>query len=224
VTVPEALSPPIFPFTSQLTVVFETPATVAVNCCGWNNCTVVVDGETEMLSVTVTEELADFVVSAALVAVTVIDAGLGTVAGALNKPEEDMVPTVLFPPAVPPTLHVTAVFELPATVAENCLVAPTARFAVPGVTVTVTVGVGAGFEFLLPQPSNDNRKADSRMLTNMPREEFITCSSLSSDLYSLEPQPGILGYSGECLGCNIGVSIVPPDVRLSETSFSVNTI
>jgi len=43
---------------------------------------VVVTGETEMLSVTATEELADFVVSAALVAVTVTDAGLGTVAGA----------------------------------------------------------------------------------------------------------------------------------------------
>jgi hypothetical protein len=82
VTVPETLLPPIFPFTSQLTAVFETPVTVAANCWGWNNCTVVVTGETEMLSVTATEELADFVVSAALVAVTVTDAGLGTVAGA----------------------------------------------------------------------------------------------------------------------------------------------
>jgi hypothetical protein len=51
-----------------------------------------------MLSVTVTEKLADLVVSAVLVAVTVTAVGLGTMAGAVNKPEVDTVPTVLFPP------------------------------------------------------------------------------------------------------------------------------
>jgi hypothetical protein len=53
-----------------------------------------------MPSFTVTEELADFVESAVLVAVTMTAAGFGTMAGAVNKPDEDIVPRVLFPPAV----------------------------------------------------------------------------------------------------------------------------
>jgi hypothetical protein len=61
----------------------------------------VVAGETTILNFTVTEEFADLVVSAVLVAVTVIAEGLGTIAGAVKKPEDDMVPTVLLPP---PTL------------------------------------------------------------------------------------------------------------------------
>jgi hypothetical protein len=60
-----------------------------------------------MLSVTVTEELADLVVSAVLVAVTVTAVGLGTMAGPVNKPEDDMVPTVLFPPVALSTDQLT---------------------------------------------------------------------------------------------------------------------
>jgi hypothetical protein len=60
-----------------------------------------------MLSVTVTEELPDLVVSAVLVAATVIAVGLGTMAGAVNKPEDDMVPTVLFPPVTLSTDQLT---------------------------------------------------------------------------------------------------------------------
>ena len=52
----------------------------------------------------------------------------------------ETVPTVAFPPATPFTCQFTAVFEVFATVAANCCVAPTATEAVAGLTVTVTGG------------------------------------------------------------------------------------
>ncbi len=65
----------------------------------------------------VTLALADFAVSATLVAVTFTVAGDGGAAGAtysaLSAPFEAMVPSVKLPPAMPFTLHVTAVDGLP---------------------------------------------------------------------------------------------------------------
>lgn len=98
--IPKVLSPPTVPLTSQFAAVFVTPVTVAVNCCGWNNCTVAVSGETAIPSFTAMEEFADLVGSAVLVAVKVTVAGLGTVVGAVNSPEEDITPALPFPPAV----------------------------------------------------------------------------------------------------------------------------
>jgi hypothetical protein len=69
---------------------------------------VAVAGETATLSVTVTGEFADFEASAVLVADTVTDAGLGTIAGAMNKPEDDTVPRVIFPPETPFTAQFTS--------------------------------------------------------------------------------------------------------------------
>ena len=60
-------------------------------------------------AVTVTEDCADFVVSAALVAVT---AKLPAVFPATNMPDEETVPPV--------ALQFTAVFEEPVTVEVNC--------------------------------------------------------------------------------------------------------
>jgi hypothetical protein len=69
--------------------------------------------------VTVTAPDALFVVSATLVAVTVCEPA---VAGAVYSPLLETAPTVLLPPAIPSTDHVTLVFVLPLTVAVNCLV------------------------------------------------------------------------------------------------------
>jgi hypothetical protein len=54
------------------------------------------------------------------------------------NPALEIVPTVLLPPAVPLTLHVTAVLELPLTVAVNCCVCPTRTDMVVGETLTET--------------------------------------------------------------------------------------
>ncbi len=47
------------------------------------------------------------------------------------------MPTAADPPAVPFTLHVTAVLEFPLTVAINCADPPARTLAVDGVTVTI---------------------------------------------------------------------------------------
>jgi hypothetical protein len=66
------------------------------------------------------------------VAVTVAVAGFGTVEGAVYMPVEVIAPGV--------ALHVTD--EPSLTVAVNCWVWPTRRFALAGETATVTLGGG----------------------------------------------------------------------------------
>jgi hypothetical protein len=73
-------------------------------------------------AITVTVAPALFVVSAALVAVTVTLPPEGTTDGAEYSPFVDTVPTVELPPAIPLTPQVTAVFVVPLTVAVNCCV------------------------------------------------------------------------------------------------------
>jgi hypothetical protein len=75
-----------------------------------------------VVTVTVAESV--FVVSTCEIAVTVT-APLGTVAGAMYKPAALIVPTVLFPPVVPFTCQVTAVFDVFVTAAVKCCVRPT---------------------------------------------------------------------------------------------------
>jgi len=77
------------------------------------------------------------------------------VAGAVYSPIALIVPTVAFPPATLSTDHVTAVFEVFATVAANWAVAPGPRFATDGFKVTVTPGgVGLDDEVFIPwQPA-----------------------------------------------------------------------
>jgi hypothetical protein len=62
----------------------------------------------------------DFVESATEVAVTVARAGLGTVAGAVYRPEEVIVPQEPETQPIPVTVQLTLVFELPVTDAVNC--------------------------------------------------------------------------------------------------------
>ena len=68
----------------------------------------------------VIEAVADFVGSAAEVAVTDTCAGLGTAEGAVYRPLVDIVPHVAPVQPLPATLHDTAVFVVSVTVAVSC--------------------------------------------------------------------------------------------------------
>lgn len=114
--VPVRVLPPLVPFTCQVKAVLAWPLMVAENCCVLKTSTETAAGDTTttpvdpLVTVTVAEPL--FVVFALDVAVTVTCGGVGTVEGAVYTPA-----VVIVPP--PTTLHVTAVFEVPATVAVN---------------------------------------------------------------------------------------------------------
>ena len=82
----------------------------------------------------------------------VTTAGAGTLVGAVYKPDPEMVPTVLLPPAMPLTCHVTVLVSELSTVATKVVVWPMPTMAVRGamlttggVIVTVALAVSAGF-------------------------------------------------------------------------------
>src|ERR1019366_7082014 len=81
----------------------------------------------------VTVAVADFVLSATLVAVTVTVWLAGTEAGAVYKPLDVMDPALLGL-----MVQVTAVLLLPVTVAGNCCTWPRNMLAVGGATVSAT--------------------------------------------------------------------------------------
>ena len=105
---------------------------------------------------TVTVAVPDFVESACDVAVTVTCDGFGAVAGAVYNPAAEIVPFA----APPPTLQVTAVFEVPDTAAVNCCVPPAVTLAVAGETVT-EIGVG-GVELPPPHPATISNTTQSK--------------------------------------------------------------
>jgi hypothetical protein len=142
VTVPTVALPPATPFTVHVTAVLAVPVTVAVNCCDAPVTKVALVGTNDTLTaaLTVTVAEADLVLSAALVAVTVTVAGAGTAAGAVYSPAALTVPTVALPPAMPFTVHVTAVLAVPVTVATNCWVPLVTSVALAGETLTATGG------------------------------------------------------------------------------------
>jgi hypothetical protein len=83
--VPQAAPEQPAPLRLHVTVAFEVPVTVDVNCCVFPVITCAVAGEvvTATGGRTVTVDDADLVESATEVAVTVTCAGLGTVPGAV---------------------------------------------------------------------------------------------------------------------------------------------
>jgi hypothetical protein len=133
-------------------------------------------GETEdklgtgYVSDTVAE--ADFVVSAWLVAATVTEPELGTKPGAVYRPVEEMVPTVLLPPAVLLTDQVTAVLLVLLTVAVNCCVPSTITEALVGEMETATAGGGVTAE-LPPPPQEDIRRQDSAAIASKAKMTWL---------------------------------------------------
>jgi hypothetical protein len=88
------------------------------------SCAVVGEIVTETAGLIVTEAEPDFVGSATEVALTETCAGLGTADGAEYSPFVDIVPHVDPLQPLPATLHDTAVFVVPVTVAVNCFCKP----------------------------------------------------------------------------------------------------
>jgi len=80
----------------------------------------------------------DTVASAELTARTVKLLGLGTMFGAVYKPDALIVPVAVLPPTTPFTCHVTAVFDDPVMTALNDSVAPALTVALDGDTLAVT--------------------------------------------------------------------------------------
>jgi hypothetical protein len=114
---------------------------------------ITLDGSTTSIAgplVNATIAVADFVASAALVAVTPISFGEGALLGAVYSPVALTVPQAVPPqpcPATPlATLQLTAVFVVPVTCAKNCTVVvfdpDGATNAYPGEIVTATLGGG----------------------------------------------------------------------------------
>jgi hypothetical protein len=125
--VPRVAFPPVIPLASQVTGAPVARQNETVNTCVCARATLAAEGEIELVEahVIVTLAVPNFEVSATLVAVTVTVAGDGGDAGAVYRAEvgpfETIVPTLEFPPAMPPTLHVTPGAGLPVaeTVAVN---------------------------------------------------------------------------------------------------------
>ena len=82
--------------------------------------------------VMVTTAEADVSVSACGMAVTFTVAGLGTVAGALNTPDVEMVPVLTLPPVTPFTCQVAVVLLVFCIVAVKVCEAPVATLAAVG--------------------------------------------------------------------------------------------
>lgn len=117
--VPVAGLPPATPFTDQVTEVFDVLLTVAVNCLLLPATTVAVNGETLIFgNEIVTVALAEARLPELSTAVTVT-VEPGTTEGAVKSPLAEIVPTVLFPPVTPLTLHVTEVLLALFTAAVN---------------------------------------------------------------------------------------------------------
>lgn len=114
------------------TVLSVALVTAAVNCCVAPRIVFAVPGEAVIATAGI-EIVAEAVllVSAWEVAVTVTDAGVVADAGAEYRPVDETVPR-------PVTVHATAVFAVPITVAVNCWVAPTITLELVGETLILT--------------------------------------------------------------------------------------
>lgn len=133
----------------------------------------------------VTVALADFVESETLVAVTVTLAGEGTPAGAVYSavvaPPETavatIVPTIGFPPPMPPTANVTAGDKLPApaTVTVTTREPPVGTLALGGLRDTeIAVGVGTGV--VLSEGADVCPHAERKVVNRTAVQLAATCS------------------------------------------------
>jgi hypothetical protein len=113
----------------------------------------------------VSSAVADFVVSAWLVALTCTTAGEGRSPGAVYWPPDVIVPVAAVPPGTPFTLHVTLGFVAFVTVAMSVCELPSRTAALVGVTETVTWGGGGGggvLEPVLPPPQPSGTRHSGR--------------------------------------------------------------
>lgn len=97
-----------------------------------------------LTGVTLSDTVAERLLSAAEIAVTVSDSVPETVVGAVYNPADVIVPTVELPPEMPETSHVTAVLLEFVTVAVNACVPPALTVTLAGETLTETGKADAG--------------------------------------------------------------------------------
>jgi hypothetical protein len=146
--VPFVAFPPATPFTVQVTAVLVLPVTVATYCDAVPQVTVVAPARVSFTlggggASRVTTRLCETAGFATLVAVIVTFGDCGAVAGAAKRPFAEIEPHAGSPPTTPFTLHVTAVFVLPFTVATYCEDAPSVTVVIP-LRVSVTLGTFGG--------------------------------------------------------------------------------
>src|SRR5690242_10267604 len=110
----------------------------------------------------VTSAVADFVASACDTAVTFTVGGVGSLMGAVYTPNTLMVPSLVLPPGVLLTCHVTETFEVLVTAALNVCDAPGDSVTVFGETLIAT-----GADDPPPQPVSSNALASTG--THQPR-------------------------------------------------------
>jgi hypothetical protein len=115
-------------------VVFALPVTVAEKRLLFPGANFADVGDIEIATVGTTVILADADILglAKAVAVTLKYDGLGTVPGAVYKPEGDTVPHTSPAHPKPEMLQATAVLALPVTTAVNCFCAPVVTCALVG--------------------------------------------------------------------------------------------
>ena len=142
-TVPQAAPLHPAPCTVHVTAVFEFPTTDAFNCCVAPATTEVLAGVTVTKTTGMIVTVADAVLlgSAMLVATTLTLAGEGASDGAVYTAANELdasVPQVDPLQPAPFKLHVTAVFEVPATVAVNESVLAAGTEALVGLMLSKT--------------------------------------------------------------------------------------
>jgi hypothetical protein len=142
VIVPQVAPEQPDPLARHVTAAFCIPAIAARNCWVPSTATSLFAGVTLITSgkMMVTTANPDFVLLASEVAVIVICAGVGTTAGAVYRPSDVMSPQLLPEQPTPLRLQVTAVLEVPRTVAVNCCWVPVATFVVVGEILTEIAG------------------------------------------------------------------------------------
>ena|ERR1019366_3577827 len=94
--------------------------------------------------------------SAWLVPVTVTLAGEGTAGGAVYNPLDEIVPQPDPEQPAPATVQVTAVFDVPVTVAENCFVVEAVTDAVAGETLMPTTALPVPLNVTVTVPPEES--------------------------------------------------------------------
>lgn len=163
--VPTVKFPPAMPLTCQLTSVFAEKVTAAVNCWVSPACTDTPEGLTLIGKAMVTVASAVLLASAPDMPVMVTVCGLGTVDGAVYRPDPVMVPEVGVPPATPFTSQFTVLLLAFFTSAVNCCVALVATVAVVG-EIAIDTALAVVLE-LLPPP---HPHSDSKRMTQTVQE------------------------------------------------------
>ncbi len=110
-----------------------------------------------------TGAFADFVGSAAAVAVMVTVCFAVMVPGGVYRPEEDSAPTA------GDSDHVTALFVLPVTLAVNCWVSPAPRLMLDGLTATDMGGTEdtAGIKVIAALPVFDESATEAAVIVTV---------------------------------------------------------